>query len=90
MARPRSPVPKGLLNLSLPSDLLGWLGLQLFSELEGRVPVGAYQEFFSRKIREEMEWKRLDLTPYGFAAGAYVAGPAIFITELELKLKGES
>jgi len=89
VARPRKIVRSVKLNVALPEDLWGWMSAQLFSELEGCVPRGAYQEFLSARIREAKEWTRLDLTPYGFPVGAYVSGPPVFIQELELKLKGE-
>lgn len=55
MPRPRAAIPRRLLNLALPEDLRARLDLHLYSEVEGRVPQGAYQEFFSRLIREELD-----------------------------------
>ena len=68
MPRPRNVIPTAALCLMLPEDLRGWLDLHLFSDVEGRVPQGAYQSFFVRKIREEMEHRRLD-TGVGIVQG---------------------
>lgn len=46
MPRPRKVVQPRRLNLHLPEDKLARLDLFLFSDVEGRIPQGAYQEFF--------------------------------------------
>jgi len=38
--------------MSLPEPFLAQVMLYLWSELEGRVPQGAYQQFFSERIQE--------------------------------------
>jgi hypothetical protein len=38
--------------------------LLLFSELESRVPKGAYQKFFNERLREFFSSAALDLSPY--------------------------
>ena len=78
------PIP---LTLKLPESVRGRLDLWLFSPLEGRVRQGSYQEFFVERIQEFFEWKRLDLTPYGFPAGYFIAGPKEMIAALEERLK---
>ncbi len=40
------------LNLKLEEGLLAKLTLFLYSEAEGRVPVGAYKRFFEERILE--------------------------------------
>lgn len=88
---PRRPNidPPTTLTLKLPESVRVRLDLVLFSELENRVPFGKYQEFFLERIREFFEWRRLDLTPYGYPQGYFVAGPKEMIDFLEDKLKGE-
>lgn len=76
-----------LLNLSLPESVRAKLDLLLFSELEGRVPKGAYQDFFIARIQEFFGWKKISLTPYGFPEGYFVAGPKEMLEELEKELK---
>ena len=50
--RPPAIVPSEALNLRLPADLKLKMDLHLFSELEGRVPKGAYAGFISGLVRE--------------------------------------
>jgi len=51
---PRKPntVRPVSLKTSIPEDLYTKLTLHLFSDLEGRVPMGAYQKFICERIRE--------------------------------------
>ena len=54
MARPRKtdrPIEK---NLSLPQSLVTRVELELFSELEGRVPFGAWQRYVVRLIESDL------------------------------------
>lgn len=55
------PVP---LYLMLPTSWRARLDLHLFSELEGRVPHGAYRNFFVARLIEFFATKELDLAPY--------------------------
>jgi ferredoxin-NADP reductase len=77
------PIP---LNTAIPEDIRAWLDLHLFSELEGRVPKGAYQAFILRKIKEEREWRRLDLEALGLPAGFFVCGPPGMLDALRISL----
>ena len=52
MARPKKTIRTIFKTIGLPEDLVARLELDLFSELEGRVPLGAQQEFFTKLIRE--------------------------------------
>lgn len=82
---PRKPNidPPTRLELKLPESLRTKLDLLLFSELEGRVPQGKYQEFFIERLNEFFTSKRLDLTPFEFAPGQYVLGAKPAIDALE-------
>ena len=55
MSRPRNTSPTVRLTACLPEYLAHHLQLHLYSELEGRVPVGAQQEFFTMLVREYFE-----------------------------------
>lgn len=48
------------INLVLPADIRTKLDLYLFSEAEGRVPMGAYQQFFVERIQEFFDQAYLD------------------------------
>ncbi len=74
------------LCLKLPASTRTRLDLFLYSELEQRVPQGAYQNFFLERIREFFESRRLDLTPFGLQ-GFYVFGPKDMVEALSKKLK---
>lgn len=52
-----------LLHLALPLSLRAQLDIHLYSELEGRVPKGAYQAFISERIREFFSEERVELAP---------------------------
>jgi hypothetical protein len=41
------PIPTEKIHISLPEDLRRRLELDLWSDLEGRVPKGAYKRFFT-------------------------------------------
>ena len=62
------------LRLGLPESEKAWLDLHLWSEVEGRVPVGAYRAWFLARLHEFRSWRVLDLSPYGFPAGMTVHG----------------
>jgi hypothetical protein len=62
-----------MLNLALPQPEHTRLTLHLFSDLEGRVPLGAYQRFFSERINDFFAQRHLDLAPWtGGDPGAVV------------------
>ena len=52
MPRPKKTIRTIFKTVGLPEDLVARLELDLFSELEGRVPLGAQQEFFTKLVRE--------------------------------------
>lgn len=80
---------KVVLNLWLDPDLRTRLDLLLFSELEGRVPHGGYTNFFSNLLREHLEWKQLELAPYGFPPGYFIKGPKEMVEKLSRELTME-
>jgi hypothetical protein len=75
------------LETKLPETLRARLDLLLFSELEGRVPKGRYQEFFIERILEFFNSRQLELEPLGFPQGYFVRGPKEMIDELERRLR---
>jgi hypothetical protein len=54
MARPRKAVRPIEKNISIPEDLVCKVDLRLFSELEGRVPHGAWSRYISGLIRADL------------------------------------
>ena len=54
MPRPRKVIPSVEKNISLPRDLVAVVELSLYSELEGKVPFGAWQRYLERLIREDL------------------------------------
>lgn len=41
-------------NISLPSSLVSRVELELWSDLEGRVPFGAWQKYISKLIADDL------------------------------------
>lgn len=75
MTRGRRPnvEPSVATNLHLPESVRTRLDLVLFSELEGRVPKGAYQRFFLERLQEFFTFKTRDLSPQlGLAPGSCI------------------
>lgn len=90
---PRRPnlIPPVKLTIALPSDVEARLRLHLYSELEGRVPMGSHQRFFMERIAEYFNHRHLDLAPWtGAEPGAFIvsATPETLVV-LERALKGE-
>ena len=75
------PVP---LQLKLPESVRARLDLFLFSELEGRVPLGRYSEFFVDRMREFFSGRRLSLAPWGLPGE--ISGEKEVIDALEIRL----
>lgn len=75
------------LEISFPESEKGQLDLLLLSEVEGRVPLGSYSNFFRERLREYLDWKRIDLGAFGFPPGYFVSGPKEMIQLLEERLK---
>ena len=51
MARPLKTIRTIYKNIGLPEDLVAMVELELYSELEGKIPFGAQQEFFTKLLR---------------------------------------
>jgi hypothetical protein len=64
MAKPRNIVRPVALRTTFPEDIRARLDLYLWSEVEGRVPQGAYQRFLISRIREFFEDASLDIGPW--------------------------
>lgn len=62
--RPPSIQRSRPLTVHLDETLLARVDILLFSELEGRVPKGAYQRLFNTLISRWLEHRELDLAPY--------------------------
>lgn len=62
------------LDTTLPTSVYAKLALHLHSELEGKIPRGAWQRFIMERIQEFFGSKRLDLAPYGMPQGFEVYG----------------
>lgn len=72
MPKPKSAIPTEEIHLRIPLDVYAALQSFLFSPAEGRVPLGAYQSFFSARIREFFSLRQLDLAPFvGGPPGAF-------------------
>lgn len=91
MPRPKSVIPMIFMAARVPEDLHTKLTLHLYSEVEGRIPQGAQQDWWSARIREFFGNKRLDLAPYANAEpGVYiVSGSPAAIEMLKNTLRGE-
>lgn len=64
MARRPNVTPSIPLQVMLPKPDHTQITQHLWSELEERVPVGAYQSFFVKLTRFFFDTKELDLSPY--------------------------
>lgn len=79
MPRHKSLFPKVRMNIRLPLELRARLDLILLSDLEGRVPLGDYSDFFTARTREHLEWKTLNFGD----SGDFVRGPVETIKRLK-------
>ena len=61
MPRPAAITPNKSLHTTLNADLAAKLDLLLYSEVEQRVPKGAYQEFLQARIQEYFSTRRIYL-----------------------------
>lgn len=55
MPRPLKTVRPVEKRISLPEDLVAQVNLKLWSELEGKVPFGAWQEYLVRLIQKDLQ-----------------------------------
>ena len=73
MSRHANLIPSKQLNVAIPLPLFTRMTAELYSELECRVPHGAYSRCLIDLLQLHFAQKHLDLAPYaGTAAGACV------------------
>jgi len=78
------------LTTNLPEDVRVRLDLHLYSEVEGRIPKGAYSTFLIDRIREFFDAARMDLHTYfpHLPEGQYILrGPIETIGKLAVCLE---
>lgn len=54
MGRPAKAIPSIEKKISIPEDLCSRLDIMFFSELENRVPHGAWSRYITKLIREDL------------------------------------
>lgn len=64
MPRKAAVTPNRHLHTTVPAELIARLDLFLWSEVEGRVPQGAYQQFICESIRSFFSERTLDLAAF--------------------------
>lgn len=52
MGKPKKNIPNIFLKVGLPEDLVARIQLELHSDLEGKIPFGAQQQFFENLVRK--------------------------------------
>lgn len=73
MGKRANLIPSQPLNVALPLPLYTQLSAHLYSELEGRVPHGAFSRFMIDTLRGYFSAAELDLAPFtGATPGAFV------------------
>jgi hypothetical protein len=60
MARPKNTLRTVYFNVGLPEDLAAKVKLHLYSDLEGRIPFGTLQEFFTSLVRKHFKTAAAD------------------------------
>lgn len=73
MGRSKHVEPKAHLHITLSSRLREQLDQAVWSDLEGRIPAAALQNFIETRLREHFSQVRLDLQPY-LAVGGVISG----------------
>lgn len=58
MGKPPNVIPSVEKNISIPSDLCARIDLILYSDLQGRVPHGAWSRYITGLIRRDLEGQR--------------------------------
>jgi len=89
MPRPKAIEPSERVYFHLPSALHTKIKLALFSEVEGRVPYGAWADLLIPLLNEKFSHRYLDLGPFlGKPAGTFVVkGDPTVLAMLENHLK---
>ena len=52
MARPKKTIPTVVIKACIPEDLAAKVRLVCYSEVEGKIPQGALQEFFVQLLQD--------------------------------------
>ena len=88
--RPPNINPSRPLNTHLDESLMARVDLLLWSEVEARVPKGAYQTFLNERLREFFSTRTLDLAPFaGTLPGELVVrGKPFTLERLQSLLEG--
>jgi len=60
MAKPRLTIRPIEKTISIPETLVAQVDIHLYSQLEGRVPHGAWSRYIKRLIERDMEDQQLD------------------------------
>lgn len=91
MPRKAAVTPNRDIHVWLPADLKTRAELLLYSEVEGRVPKGAWQGLITKLLREYFDHKPLDLSPFLDAMpGVHViTGPVHTLSALLIHLEKE-
>ena len=89
MSRPKNTIQTVVLNVALPAAEHARMTLHLYSDLEQRIPHGAFSRFLSDRLREYFNSERLDLAPYANvdAGGLLVSGTPEAIEQLREMLE---
>lgn len=92
MPRPPNLIPTSKLRVAIQQPLRDRLDAMLWSDLECRVPVGAYQKWIEGRLIEYLSHKVLDLSPFtGEPHGLhFVSGPPETIMLLRSLLERNS
>lgn len=92
MPRPKPIIPNEEIHITVPQDVKGKLAIHLWSNTEGKVPFGAYNDFFRARLQEYFDRGSLDLAPFVAACppGSLVFGPKHLILLLNQQLTGGS
>lgn len=52
MPKPKKTLRSVQMNIAMPEDLAAKIQLELYSDLEGKIPFGAQSEFFAMLVRD--------------------------------------
>lgn len=55
MPQPKKVIRTRFLRVGIPEDVLAKVDMELYSELEGRVPLGSYQKLITPMLEEWLQ-----------------------------------
>ena len=90
MPRPANLNPPESIHLHIDAALKTRVSLILYSELEQRIPKGAWAAFIEARLREFLDWRQQPLEAFGFPEGYYITGPGEMTEAVINRLKGKS